>query len=134
MQTEKEIKINVLTEELENAQSEIEKEKAAFEALVKETTKNEISKIEWDEDLVELKDKAEIIKNSIPDFNEKTCALYVEYYKAKDEYKKNCDIYESINEKMKKKEEKLNISKDLIKFYTERINNIKEKLEKLKSK
>ena len=101
--------------------------------MVSEITKYETSREERNEELSEYKTKIELIRNSIPDFNEKTYKLYVKYYETLEEYERTLNFYEQIEARIEKRKAELENVTSSITEYTECIAILEKNIENVKS-
>ena len=133
MTTKNQIRIEALKNELEKEKQALEKYHSEMQALMEEFVKKEIGKQQRDEELIELKEKIEAIKNTIPDFSEKLCQLYVMYNDMKNEYEKTIKFYGEIDKRMEKQKEEISSKEDWIASKNQRIDFLMKALETAKA-
>ncbi len=133
MTTINEIKIESLTKELEQEESRLEKYHNDIFNLKQDLIKYEINNKMRNEELAEYADKIEELKNSIPDFSEDTCALYVKYDEMKSEYERMVKNYGDINKRTEQIREKIDLNQEYISYKEKRIQLLEEELQKTKS-
>ncbi len=133
MNTVDEIKIESLQNELTKAQESVTKYHCEIERLVKDLTHYESGTKRRNEELAEMVNKMESLKNSIPDFNQETYEAYIQYHDVKEEYKKTSKFYSEIDQRIEKMRKELSSKRDDIAYMEQQIHNIKELLIKVKS-
>ncbi len=133
MTTINEIKIESLTKELEQEKSHLEKYHYDIEKSVQDLVKYETNNKMRNAELAEYAGKIEELKNSIPDFSEETCALYVKYDEMKSEYESMVKIYGDINKRTEQIREKIDLNQEYISYKEKRIQLLKTELEETKA-
>lgn len=130
MISKKEIEIETLTHELESDMSRIEKEKCELEKLVRECVRYETGKSRRDEELIEKEKELESFKNSIPDFNQELCGLYVKYQEMKTDYERLVDYYKGFDERIERMNKEISSKEDYINCLEKNIERVEKVLKK----
>ena len=131
--TTTQIEIDVLSAELEKKIADIEKYnhdiRKAMEENIKYKSGTEIRKNE----VAQLEKELESLKNSIPDFSEEICEMYLKYQEQKTYYENLVKDYQEIERRIIKSEENITLYEDCIAETKMRIEYLKKALEKTKN-
>ena len=132
MKTINEIKIETLQNELAKATESLERYHCQLEKLVKDFVHYESSKKQRDEELIEMANEMETLKNKIPDFSQETYEAYMQYHDAKEQYERKSKFYGEIDQSTANRKEEISLWEGSINDMEKRIQNIKAELTKSK--
>lgn len=130
METTNQIKIEALECELEKRMADIDKYHNDIRKLMSEIVKYESGRTTRADEMTESEKNLEIFKNSIPDFSEEKCEMYLKYLGMKESHERLIKFYGEIEDRIKKLKEDVCSHESYIKEANQRIEYLKEALAK----
>jgi len=133
METTNQIKLEALECELEKRMADIDKYHNDIRKLMSEIVKYESGTNTRMDEVAESEKNLEIFKNSIPDFNQEVCEMYLKYQNMKIAHERLVKFYGEIEDKIKKLKEDMVFKEECISEANQCIEYLKEILKKNKS-
>jgi len=121
MSNQNQMEIEILKKKLEETKMKLEKYHCEVQTLQTEIVEEEVNKKLRDKELAEQTQKLQETKDSITNFNQQMCELYVKYNDMKEEHEKTVTFYKQIDERMKRKKQDMFLKEEIIAESNQRI-------------